>query len=381
MSARRGVATRLGAACTAVILAAGCGSEVYQTATPIPLAAGAHTDTAVATAPTGMLALLAAVPDTPEARSFIRATDLVALRSAAGVQTPPHDAPAEVAEQYLAALATAHGGRLPEIAGMSDPLAVDAWRTELGFSVLDLTRSARIGTGETSLVVFATRRSPEELDAALRSDPVWGPELHVVSVDSGRIYTWGEDPAAPPSQRSSTVRPDGGPGVIGVIDDGRVVWSVSLPVVETAMAVVAVPGDSLADVDGLQLAITALTDARVAEMALTDTPQAVPTDEVALAPVLFVGTGSNATTSELRGTIVLVHATPERTSDNAERLGLVVANSTSRRHGVGWSELLTLDRFSSEGRVLTIDAVVASPGLLVDALAGGDTLLAVREPG
>ena len=62
----------------AALLASGCSGNDEASADGQP----APVDAEVATAPTGMLALLATIPDNLQARSFIHGTDLTAMRAA-----------------------------------------------------------------------------------------------------------------------------------------------------------------------------------------------------------------------------------------------------------------------------------------------------------
>lgn len=124
---------------------------------------------------------------------------------------------------------------------------IDAFREELGFSVLDVDRSLDVLSPPEQALIMETSVDPAQIDEAVRSDPVWSPLLDVDTVAGHEVYDWDDGAAVstPDPGRSTAARPLGRGGQLAIVD-GTVTRTVSRSTLVATLGAFGDPETSIA---------------------------------------------------------------------------------------------------------------------------------------
>ena len=279
------------------------------------------------------------------------------------------------------------------------PIEFDEWRTQFGFSVAETQRSLSTGQAPGTLSIFDTDRADEEIESALRADPVWSADLGEAADDDGGYFVWGDDPLAIVRERTSGPRPLGRGGALALAGDGLVIRSVDPAVVEQSLAASVGEGRSLFDDEGYLAVANALDGAGVYSAFLTSENYGVdpfflldPTDAGSLTieeieetlenittipPYLALGIGTNVDSgTDPPGVLVLAFAatSPETAEETVVAIEEIVADGASIASESRWSEMLTVSSTSVDGSVAIVELRTEQPRIGVSAFLQRDTL-------
>lgn len=376
------------------LLAAACGGE--EAFEPDTGASTTATTPTVDAAPgEGLLALLALVPDGEGTRREVILNDYAAARAAAGIDPLPADADTDAIAEYAMALELG-----PPVPGSGSPpdrspwmaaagtrvafgeryvLAQEEWSAEFGFGMADVEGDLSAGSPPGIIRVFAGSFDPGAVEAVLRADPVWGPDIEVVQYGDGSYFRWGEDYETN-TERVSAARPLGRGGCLAV-RDGVVIRTLGSGEMEAALDTLEGRSRSLADLSAVQTLAGALVDAGAYGAFLTlDAPQfmAPPdSEETVLAPYSALATGPGvAGDGTAFAVFAFLHLDEEGAAVNAGRLEEILASGRSARSGAPWSEAFDGTEVVVEGTVVVLTARRdGSPRAWLDVPFARDTLV------
>jgi len=352
---------RLGRVLAAVLIAAGVGAVAGIVGPSVDAPdAGAARDP--------WRRLLARVPASGTFANFVIINDYAAARAAADLERDPdriHD---------LLVLEKATGvAPSPLVAAPSpgDPLA-----EELGISARGIKRDVVAGNPPGQLTILEGSIDPDRVRRAVQADDSFSDRLVTARHAGRRYYTWGSDRVDP--QRRTPLRPLGIGGNLAV-DPPYAAWSNLAATVEASIDAASGADPSLADdrdlvavADTLQAGggyAGFLAAHEVASGVATGGPTPLaPYDAIAIGPSL-----EDADTPVLVVALAYPDATTARTQ--AERLRALAEKGTSAT-GIRWSELVTIDDITTEGRVVVGRFRTEKPRLWLDIVLRRDSLLA-----
>jgi hypothetical protein len=150
---------------------------------------------------------------------------------------------------------------------------LDEARAEVGFTMFDVDREITVEAPPHNVTIAETRVEPEEIAAALESDPLWSSELSMVEHADGGYFQWGDDPTAPDPDLRSPMRPLGQGGQLALVGsdaDATVVRTVDAADMEAVLSTLAGHSDSLMDSDLFAAALPALVDREVVQLMAID---------------------------------------------------------------------------------------------------------------
>jgi hypothetical protein len=137
---------------------------------------------------------------------------------------------------------------------------VDEAREEVGFSALEIDRELAVMAPPHNIFVDVTSVTPDTIDAAIESNPVWSERLTRVDTDHGSYVDWGDGLEIDPST-TSPFRPLGQAGQLAILGDpATVVRTLDAADAEAALAAAAGAGESAAATDVLGPIADVLTD-------------------------------------------------------------------------------------------------------------------------
>ncbi|MEZ5408476.1 MAG: hypothetical protein R2761_10645 [Acidimicrobiales bacterium] len=348
--------------------------------------------------------LLADIPDTAGNRQQLQVTDHAGLARAVGVEWPLGD-DADGTDAFSQALLA--GGEVLVPSTLLEQLqAADDWRRELGFGAGDVTAAAETGVPPSVLSVFRTTAEPSAIADAVTADGTWSADLRTAERNGAAVYSWGSDPQAVNTDRTSPVRRLGQGGVLAVDGKGVVLWSTDPAAVDAGLDLGSggEGSGSLADNDTFAALARVLDDQGCYQAILSDRapvldplnmlgPRADPAiierlratldAGPALPPYRALGIGNAIDGDTGQGYVVFAFATGSdgEAQAVADAFPLVVAEGTSATTNQPWSDLMTVRRATTEGAVavVTVDTERLSVGL--EAYQRLDTLLATRVGG
>lgn len=139
--------------------------------------------------------LLSRVPDTTNTRfSPVTIVDLERARALFGIDLPAEGADDRETLDYLGELASLAGivpaGPLASFGRSAYP---DQMRAELGFDHRSFDRLISAGTGAKEFTIVEGRFDAAAVEAAVTSDPVWGPVHETATYGSTEYHVWGID--------------------------------------------------------------------------------------------------------------------------------------------------------------------------------------------
>lgn len=331
----------------------------------------------------GWLSLLAAVPDTPGNRLQVIANDYAAARDLLGITAPPGDASEDVLVDYTMTISMGRrvagddGGvaRYDPMLDLAAQAAFGAraltapleWRAEFGFTIAQLDQDLNAGTPPEEVLLFRGDLDPAVIEAALRADPVWGPEIEVVAHGEDSYFRWRGD-FETILERASAARPLGRGGCLAV-SDGMVIRTYGSEVMESALDALDGSVPSLADLPQAADLAAALEAAGVYSAFFAfdvspfnqiDNPLDVVSGEVDpsagewLRPYLALATGAGLDdSSQPTAVFALAHADAETAEANGAWMERMLTEGVSlQAGGRPWSDLITGHEVSVTGTTL-----------------------------
>ena len=174
-------------------------------------------------------------------------------------------------------------GALVELATRTQPpqlfgqyaMQIEEARAEVGFTMFDVDREITVQSPPNDIVIAETHVTPEDVTAALESDPVWSSELRMVVDANGGYFEWGDDPLAQNLERLSPMRPFGQGGQLALIGsdaEATVVRTEDPADMQSVLATIAGRADSLLDDGLLAAAVPALGEGDVLQVMAVEGP-------------------------------------------------------------------------------------------------------------
>lgn len=252
---------------------------------------------------------------------------------------------------------------------------VDEARSEIGFSVVDVTREIAVDDAPDVLRIAATSVPFSDVDSALRADPVWSDRLTEVESDHGGYLDWSDgDDLATDIQRVTVMRPVGVGGQVALLDDDELTFvrTHTSALMETTLAVIDGDGTSAADDDAMSAALDAIGDDDVLQLLAVHEPTVVvggrasvdgPEQRVAATP--FVDTYDALVVAELtsgdeiRTEILVVHRDDAAAAANVGAIEQQLADGVAMT-GQPLREILPGATVTQDGPVVRI--VMTEPG-------------------
>lgn len=427
----RGSWSAAGIAVIIPLLIAGCGGQRNPSATPSvavePTATAATTPAdlpadAQSQAP-ALESMLARIPDVPGARRSLLITDVVKMRSFAGIEPPGPQAGQEKVADYLRELArsstTSPETILPRedawLAGMHDYALSSATLTSLGIDARNVDQVAVFSASTTPWATVST-----EIVAGRYESGVIARRLEIclecripetIGYEGVEYWAWGGDMQQSLRDRLAPPAFDhlGRGGRIWA-GDGFAVRTLTTAEMQAAIEAAVDKRLSLADDEAYVLAARALAELGAISAVFSSSGYSAPalfawlkqglaapvvlTDEDGLwqnlttgpllVPFEVVAAGTAIDRSERYAAVVLVHDTPEAASTNAQRLAERVRSGVLPFEIIGregeaatsgpprWSDTIERSDVAVQGKVLIAKAYGIGPTSLVSLPGGGD---------
>jgi hypothetical protein len=380
-----------------VVITAACTSVADPSLETRPESVTSFTTPALNTPGSDLISLLSTVPDTPATRAHALLNDYAEAAAQGGLVRPSGRASEADATEYLTDLLAVNRVGLSVFPDFWGPnvAQIDAWRRELGLSILDADRDIFTGAPEHRYRIILGSVSPDVVDDAVRNDPNFVDLLRTAKHGGRDFYTWSAHSEADLNRRSAA-RPIGRGGQLAVLDD-RVIWTLDEAEMAAALDVEAGLTPSLADFADFRLAALSL-EAAGAYTALLTTGVVAAEDVIQFASaqrpgaaddirrlqaesgflVRFVALGIGVSLGgdgRPRAVVVLVHDDDGAARENTERFVDIVTNGRSVFTGRPWSQLATVDTVATDGRVTIAVLHTASPGYFLGLLDDLDSLL------
>jgi hypothetical protein len=313
-------------------------------------------------------ALLSRVPASGTFADAVIVNDYAAARAAADLTRDPdriHDL-----LQLEETTGVAPSGLLAA-QGPGDPLA-----EELGIHTRDVERDLVAGNPPDKLTVLEGSIDPTRVRRTVKADDAFSDRLVTAHHAGRRYYTWGSERVDP--RRRTPLRPLGIGGNLAV-DPPFAAWSDRAANIEASIDAAAGNVPSLADDRDLMAVADALEEQgayagflsvrAVAPGVATGGPTPLaPYDALAIGPILE---------SADQPVMVVALAYPDATiaRTQAGRLRALAEDGTSVA-GDRWSELVTVDDVTTDGRVVMGRLRTEKPRLWLDVVFRRDSLLA-----
>jgi hypothetical protein len=335
----------------------------------------------------GLLDWLEVIPWTRDSFLYFAVHNYTLIREQAGIDPyTGSDDPSEV-RAYIAAT---YPGLLGAFFSRTNPAEVSAWRSEFGFSFLEIEQELDIGrTPLHALHLFRVTVPPETIDQAVRNDPLWSPDLAIEYTNGATIYDWGDYESD--LERATEARHIGEAGELTVVDN-LVIRSDGHDDLDPVLDGLSDRLPTLSAIAEYQSVAAALDDlgASVAIMSAEvilpggTVPRGFTLEEFLdqnpmLSPYLLIGIGRTQTDEGVAAVVVLYHDSARHASENAERFCQEVATGFSTETAQArWEETLGLPSIQVSGRLM-IAQFPAQPrqdawSRLQHAWVSGDTL-------
>ena len=312
--------------------------------------------------------LLARVPASGTFADFVIVNDYAAARAAADLTRHPDRIHDLLVLEKTAGVAPS---ALVAAPGSGDPLA-----EELGIRTRDVERDVVAGDPPGQLTILEGSIDPAHVRRAVRGDGSFSDRLATARHAGKRYYTWGSERVDP--LRRTPLRPLGIGGNLAV-DPPYVAWSNLAATVEASIDAAAGTVPSLAD-DRDLVAVADALQARggyagflaaheVAPGVATGGPTPLaPYDAIAIGPSL-----EDADTPVL--VVALAYPDAATARSQAGRLRALAEDGTTVT-GDRWSEFVTVDDVTTDGRVVVGRLRTERPRLWFDVVLRRDSLLA-----
>lgn len=313
----------LGAALSVALLASACGGGDDGGSDDSPL-----------------LRLLGAIPDTPEAASYVSYTNYQAYYDEFDAGSPPENASSEEFAQW-AFSALSPGGDAPPLIGYSEFVINafnegQAYQDELGLDPGGIDQAIEAGRPPATYEVLLGDFDAGRIDDAVHTEPNFSGLLEEASYEDMDYYTWGDD-FAQDFAHTTPVRNLGRGGRLALVDD-RFMWCLWTEGMTGMIDAANDATDSLADREDMRAMAEKLDALGVYSAEFVD-PSATETDVQGsvLGPYLSVSTGAGADSGGPFLAVLIANDTAEDASDNATRLESWFTDGSDYR-GTVWSD-------------------------------------------
>lgn len=249
---------------------------------------------------------------------------------------------------------------------------LDEARSEVGFTMFDIDREISVQSPPHNIAIAEVRVSPDDVAAAVQSDPLWSSELTMVEHPDGGYFQWGDDPMATQLELRSPMRPLGQGGqlaLIGSDSDATVVRTIDPADMEAVLSTAVDTEDSLLDDDFATAAVAAIGDGDVLQVMATDeairfdpaalllTPEAI---EQILAETVFIQPYDGLMIVDLydgtdtRTEVLLVYSDAEDADANAALVEQALSENVDVVTQEPLSELLPGAEVTTDGPVVVV---------------------------
>ena len=249
---------------------------------------------------------------------------------------------------------------------------LDEARSEVGFTMFDIDREVSVQAPPNNIAIAEVRVSPDDVTAAVETDPLWSAQLTTIEHPDGGYFQWGDDPLETQLELRTPMRPLGQGGqlaLIGTDGEATVVRTIDAADMEAVLSTSAGDADSLLDDDFVAAAVAALGEGDVLQVMAVDeaigfdpaalllNPDAAEqllADLVLLQPydgVVIADLYDGALTST---EVLLVHPDPESAEANAALVEQALAENVDLVSNQPLSELLPDAAVSTEGPVVVV---------------------------
>lgn len=380
-----------------IVVTAACSSGSGAPPEPQPGNETSVTDSVLQTPGSDFVSMLGAVPDTPETRAYVLLNDYAEAAAQGKLIRPPPQSSDTEAAGYLADMILENRlglSTFPDFWGPS-VASVEAWRTELGFSILDADRDVFAGAPEHRYRIISGRIDPADVERAVRSDSNYSDLLETAEHNGSTYFTWGPQANADLS-RKSAARPVGRGGQLAVLED-RIIWTLADTEMKAALDTKAGTLPSLAEVEDFRLAASSLELAGaytatitngvlaaedVVRFASAQRPEAaadirrLQAEAGFLLPYTALGVGASlGDDGKPRAVIVFVNPDQDTAAENANRFTDIVTTGGSIFTGRRWSEVAAVDTVTTSGRLTIAVLHTSSPSYFRGLLDVVDSLL------
>jgi hypothetical protein len=343
------------------------------------------------------MSLLGAIPDTPDTRVYVLLNDYAEAAAQGKLVRPSNRSSDTEAAGYLADLILENRRGLSVFPDFWGPNVsrVEAWRSELGFSILDADRDVFAGAPEHRFRIVFGRIEPDEVERAVRSDSNYSDLLETAEHGSSAYFTWGPQADADLSRRSAA-RPVGRGGQLAVVED-RIIWTLAETEMEAALDTRGGTLPSLAEFEDFRLAASSLEAAGAYTATLTNGVPAVEdfvrfasaqrpaaaedirrlqAESRFLLQYRALGVGASLG-GDGRPRVIIVFVNPDQDTavENATRFADIVSNGQSIFTGRPWSEVAAVDTVTTSGRVTVAVLRTSRPSYFRGLIDVVDSLL------
>jgi hypothetical protein len=318
-----------------------------------------------------LTSMLGEVPDTPANRSFVAWVDVAAARELAGLPRPVAGKEPD-ADEALEVFIPGKSGSVQALTPIfidNRAAELDAWRTEVGFTVDDIDQNIDAGVQPEMTSVARGRFQADQVEEAVSSDPSWKDELETADHDGVEYWRWLDDGEMSP-QHVTPTRPLGNSLRLQA-GGGQIRWTRTDATMEDAIDAGAGNTDTLADVDELARIATALEDHDAYQAYLSADPGPFSVDRVpraspevkeelaadALEPWTAIGAGDAVDGDVAVGVLVLTHDDEEAAATNAERLRKIIESGRSPQSNAPFADVYEVRSLDQEGStvILTVE--------------------------
>lgn len=307
-----------------------------------------------------LMTMLAAVPDEPNAMTFLAYNDLTLLAEQAGIDRPSDNASIEDVDEWWTEMGGAIAGLDAPVLGFSD-LALqisrntEGARTELGFDIADVEQIIQTGSPPGSYYLQRGRFEAGDVDSAVRSDPNWSGDLEVKSESGVDYYSWLGD-YEQSFDHVPTAHDALGRGGRLALRGKLLLWALGTDEMTGMLRASTDAEDSLADREDFADMAGALDALGVYSVLMTTTFESAANRDIDGEPLLLpyvsysAASGTDADGPFLA--LVIANVDIETAAQNVDRLAERISSGTML-DGTPWSERITSHEIHSEG-TLTI---------------------------
>lgn len=317
-----------------------------------------------------MAEVISLLPTLPEEQSTIFISDYARISELNETERPASDATNDEAETYLSSIFSPPSDEeAGAVAGdWFTGADVDAFRDELGFSVLDVDLLVETGPGPGFMRLVQGRFDEQQVSEAAAADPAWSELLEEVEYEGETYLSWGGD-SEQDSGEATAARPLGIGGRLWV-QENLGVWTHETSAMESAIAAATANGTKLAD-DPSVLEVAETLDAEGAYNAiLVRGPSAAGLLEGSDAEILAVG--ESFVDETFHDLLIVAAPSEDRASDIAAGLEDTLTEGRSVRTERAWSDLFGDCEASSDGPIVIVDCEVSGQPIFRDALFSQD---------
>jgi hypothetical protein len=322
------------------------------------------------------MAVLAAIPDTPETAAYVSYADLDAYFEALGAGSAPDGASNDEMNDWLTEVAEAERsgdyGRLVSgsqfaIDAFREP---EAFRAEIGLDPADVRQSAETGDPPATLNILRGSFDAGEVDDAVHDDPGFSDLLEEAEHGGVSYYAWGED-FAQDFSRNSPVHTLGRGGRLA-LKNGLLFWCFGTEALTGAIDAVAGAAASLADRADFAAMAAAIDSYGAYSAQFTDETQAAGESSIPMLAYFEAVAAGSGTDGQGAFMVVAIANPDEQTaSENVERLqSRIEVGKTGGFAGEAEEWATGIDSVEARADGLLTVAVLRGPRLPWDLQAG-----------